>query len=147
MYNPSRAAQESFRDSLLQLLPQRYHPTIVDDGISDDEMVQVLFPEHEFLHLSVVFRMKRPLSHFVGNRPGPGRLKPSAPGRLHPTRSDVDNLAKFVMDSLNGLLYVDDRQVASLHATKVLDAEGDCRGATDVRIRVLTEEDLHDVME
>ena len=78
----------------------------------------------------------------MANRPGPGRLKPSAPGKLYSVRSDVDNLAKFVMDSLNGLVYVDDRQVVNLNAIKVLDSEGLCRGATEVEISVLEEEDL-----
>ncbi|KAL7525213.1 hypothetical protein ACHAXR_000904 [Thalassiosira sp. AJA248-18] len=90
----------------------------------------------------MVFRMKRPKSHFIGNKPGPGRLKPTAPGKLYNTRSDVDNLAKFVMDSLNGIVYDDDRQVVSLNAIKVLDSEGLCRGATDVEISILKEEDI-----
>ena len=157
MYNPSRAAQESFRECLLNLMPRKYHPTIIDDATIDDcdndegdgkgKSVAlpppiVLFPQHDFLKMSITFRMKRPKSHFVGNRPEPGRIKPSAPGKLYSNRSDVDNLAKFVMDSLNGVVYVDDRQVVSLNAIKVLDSEGSCRGATDVEISVLNEEDV-----
>jgi Holliday junction resolvase RusA-like endonuclease len=57
-------------------------------------------------------------------------------------RSDVDNLAKFVMDSLNGVLYVDDRQVVNLNVMKVLDSEGPCFGATEVEICVLREGDM-----
>jgi Holliday junction resolvase RusA-like endonuclease len=33
----------------------------------------------------------------------------------HP--ADVDNMAKLVLDALNGVAWVDDRQIASLHAT------------------------------
>jgi len=151
VYNPSRAAQELFRDCLLDILPRKYHPTILDDGSFLDEEEEegigvsqptVLFPQDDFLKMSIVFRMKRPKSHFVSNKPGPGRLKPSAPGKLHSMRSDVDNLAKFVMDSLNGLVYFDDRQVISLNAIKVLDTEGLCRGGTDVEISVLKEDDF-----
>eukprot|EP00569_Conticribra_weissflogii_P009508 CAMPEP_0171369914 /NCGR_PEP_ID=MMETSP0879-20121228/7676_1 /TAXON_ID=67004 /ORGANISM="Thalassiosira weissflogii, Strain CCMP1336" /LENGTH=279 /DNA_ID=CAMNT_0011878305 /DNA_START=320 /DNA_END=1159 /DNA_ORIENTATION=- len=147
MYNPSQKAQESFRDSLLKILPQKYHPTIIDD-ISDHDDVEatvnptVFFPPDEFLEMSVKFRIKRPLSHFVGNKPGHGRIRPNAPGKLHNSRSDVDNLAKFVMDSLNEVLYVDDRQVVSLKAIKVLDSDGLCRGATEVFIRTLEEDDI-----
>ena len=63
----------------------------------------------------------------------------------------MDNLAKFVLDSLNGLLYEDDRQVVKLCAVKVLDTpvengdggdDGLCLGGTDVEISVLREEDL-----
>ena len=149
VYNPSRPAQDLFRDCLLELLPREHHPTIIDDEDLDDECdgkgtpstPVVLFSQHEFLKMKVVFRMKRPKIHFVGSRPGPGRLKPSAPGKLHSIRSDVDNLAKFVMDALNGLVYVDDRQVVNLNVIKVLDSEGLCRGATDVEISVVKEED------
>mmetsp|Transcript_13467 Transcript_13467/g.29250 ORF Transcript_13467/g.29250 Transcript_13467/m.29250 type:complete len:343 (+) Transcript_13467:154-1182(+) len=148
MYNPSRATQDLFRDCLLELLPRKYHPTIIDDESMDDDddgaapSPTVLFADHEFLKLSISFRMKRPMSHFIGNKPAPGRLKSTAPGKLHSTRSDVDNLAKFVMDSLNGLVYVDDRQVVDLNAIKVLDSEGLCRGATEIEISTLKEEDL-----
>ena len=37
VYNPSKAAQENFKDCLLQLLPRRYHPTILDDDDADDD--------------------------------------------------------------------------------------------------------------
>ena len=35
------------------------------------------------------------------------------------TRGDIDNFCKQVMDSCNGIIYVDDRQIISLHSTKV----------------------------
>ncbi len=167
VYNPSRAAQESFRGALLGLLPSRFHPTVTDNDDEDDDEEEedgmrrggggsssspivpaVLFSEGESLRLSIVFRMKRPASHFVASRrTGPSsRLKPAfSGGRLQPAaaiRSDVDNLAKFVMDSLNGVVYVDDRQVVSLNVVKVLDSEGPCCGATEVEICVLREEDM-----
>ncbi|KAL3823457.1 hypothetical protein ACHAXA_010217 [Cyclostephanos tholiformis] len=168
VYNPSRAAQESFRDRVLELLPSRFRPTITDDDDDDDGdddhddrigergrsqssssskvTPAVLFSEDDCIGLSIIFRMRRPASHFVGSRrTGPGaRLKPAysagwPPGSI---RSDVDNLAKFVMDSLNGVLYVDDRQVVRLSAVKVLDSEGPCLGATEVEICVLSDGDL-----
>ena len=175
VYNPSRPAQESFRDALLGLLPSRFRPTVTDEDDEDEDdddeeedgirrggggggrsssspiVPAVLFSEGESLRLSIIFRMKRPASHFVASRrTGPSsRLKPafsSAGGGLlqqvAAIRSDVDNLAKFVMDSLNGVLYVDDRQVVSLNVMKVLDSEGPCFGATEVEICVLREEDM-----
>lgn len=35
-------------------------------------------------------------------------------------RRDLDNVLKLVMDGLNGVAWVDDQQVASIHARKVL---------------------------
>ena len=153
VYNPSREAQETFRDRLLEMLPSRFRPTITDDDDYGDDggvaVPSVLFSECDCLDLSIVFRMKRPLNHFVASRrAGPNaRLKAAYAGTRWPPdgramRSDVDNLAKFVMDSLNGVLYVDDRQVVRLSAMKVLDSEGSCLGATEVEISVLAEGDL-----
>ena len=39
--------------------------------------------------------------------------------------------------ALNGLIYVDDKQVVQLEALKVLDNDGECLGATSVMISVL----------
>lgn len=36
----------------------------------------------------------------------------------YPKKADIDNLSKFVLDSLNGVLYDDDKQVVRLNATK-----------------------------
>ena len=107
-----------------------------------DEEPQPLFVEEDQLAMKIVFHMKRPNLHFVAGKPGPGRLRPCAPGRLAPIRTDVDNLAKFVLDSFNGLLYVDDRQVASIQVVKIFDNDGHCQGFTEVSIQRLTEDDV-----
>ncbi len=36
-------------------------------------------------------------------------------------KPDLDNLAKSVLDALNGVVYLDDSQLVSLHITKVYD--------------------------
>ena len=41
-------------------------------------------------------------------------------GLEKPTKKpDIDNVAKIVLDSLNGIVYKDDTQIVSLHCTKV----------------------------
>mmetsp|Transcript_26996 Transcript_26996/g.42353 ORF Transcript_26996/g.42353 Transcript_26996/m.42353 type:complete len:268 (+) Transcript_26996:145-948(+) len=147
MYNPSKAAQDLFRDCLLEALPQEHHPVIIDSGDSDLDIPTVMFPENQFLKLSLTFRMKRPNNHFIGSKPGTGRLKPNAPRKYYNNRSgDVDNLCKFVMDSLNQVLYADDRQVVCLNAIKLLDSDGDCKGSTDVEISTLNDEDENNII-
>ena len=46
---------------------------------------------------------------------------------------DVDNLAKSVLDGLNGIAYDDDRQVYSLHVLKLYAAKGEA-SLTEVAI-------------
>jgi Holliday junction resolvase RusA-like endonuclease len=56
---------------------------------------------------------------------------------------DADNLAKFVLDALNGLLYADDSQVVSLESTKALDNIGNCNGRVEVQVWRVLPEHLH----
>ena len=141
MYNPSAKMQMEFRQVVSDMIYPTVPPSSVEEYIesSSAQQPEPIFKEDEYLAVTLLFRLKRPKSHFIGSKPGPGRLRPTSPGKLHTTRTDVDNLAKFVLDSLNDLVYVDDRQIISLHAAKVLDSEGHCEGATEVIIRRLHE--------
>jgi Holliday junction resolvase RusA-like endonuclease len=143
MYNPSAKMQMEFRQVVSDMIYPSEMPSSIEEYIqSTTSEPEPIFKEDEYLAVTLLFRLKRPKSHFVGSKPGPGRLRPTSPGRLHTTRTDVDNLAKFVLDSLNDLVYVDDRQIISLHAAKVLDSEGHCEGATEVMIRKLDEDEM-----
>ena len=138
MYNPSASAQLSFQNITEQIMSN----LTVGTRKVVNETLQPLFSANQPLVLTLVFRMKRPNKHFVSSKPGPGRLRENAPSPVAITRTDVDNLAKFVMDSMNGILYEDDRQIASLHATKIYDSEGYCQGCTEVCCRIIEEDDL-----
>lgn len=45
--------------------------------------------------------------------------------RVKSTRPDVDNIAKFYLDALNGVLFVDDAQVVKLVASKRYGSQGE----------------------
>ncbi len=136
-YNPSVKYQQSFQDALEKLI------SASDIGSMD----YPIFDETEYLVMTLIFRMKRPKNHFVNNRPGPGRLKANAPSQLSSIRSDVDNLTKFVLDSMNGVMYEDDRQITSIHATKLLDNEDICSGSVEVYIRSIDVNDVDKIIE
>jgi len=169
VYNPSAKAQESFRN-LVQAMIWGTEEDInnSNNNHQQDQDAQRLLPTplfgaHAALAMTVIFRTKRPNTDFIGGRPGAGRMRPmmdvaedgsvsdsslTAPTALAPPpRTDVDNLAKFVLDSLNGLLYEDDRQIVSLQATKCRDNEGACQGSTEVYIRVVRDEDLEHILQ
>lgn len=46
----------------------------------------------------------------------------------------MDNLAKFVLDSMNKLVYEDDKQVVKLVVCKLFDSEHGCNGRTVVEL-------------
>lgn len=106
----------------------------------DVDCIEPFFTEDEFLQVKIIFHLKRPNNHFKSNKPGDGRIRPQyQSSRCVSTRVDVDNLAKFVLDSLNGILYVDDRQVVELHVLKLFDNEEECLGKTEVWITRIEE--------
>jgi Holliday junction resolvase RusA-like endonuclease len=45
-------------------------------------------------------------------------------GDIYPARPDVDNIAKTVLDGMNGVIYADDAQVTYLKVTKKYAEEG-----------------------
>lgn len=68
--------------------------------------------------VDVVFALPRPKGHYGSGR-NAHRLKPSAPA--HPiarNKDDVDKLARAVLDSLAGIVFVDDGVVVGLRARK-----------------------------
>ena len=58
-------------------------------------------------------------------------------GRLAMLQPDVDNLAKFVLDSLNGVLFNDDSRVVTLLVTKGWSRDSSSFGSTAIRIHAI----------
>ena len=85
--------------------------------------------------LTIWFYLPRPITDFVGGKRTPGNLKPAAAtDRAAPLLPDIDNLIKFVLDALNGLVYEDDRQIVKITAYKLRDNNMTCTGATRMKI-------------
>jgi Holliday junction resolvase RusA-like endonuclease len=78
------------------------------------------------LRITLTCTFPRLQKHFART----GELRDDAPTYFTNT-PDVDNLAKFVMDALNGTLYKDDRQVVDLHVVKRW-SDSRCGGSTRV---------------
>jgi Holliday junction resolvase RusA-like endonuclease len=67
------------------------------------------------LRVEIVFVFARPVSHF-----GPdGMVRASFVGATHTVKPDLDNLVKLVLDSMNNIVYTDDKQVTEIAARKV----------------------------
>lgn len=69
------------------------------------------------LHVHCTFVFPRPKGHY-GTGKNSLLLKPSAP-YFHTSIPDVDNLTKFVGDSLNGKFWKDDSYIVRLEGLKV----------------------------
>ncbi len=82
----------------------------IREGVTD--AMQGRSPLVVALSVRLTFGMPRPSSK-VWKR----KAMPMYP---HTAKPDVDNLAKAVLDALNGIAYLDDRQVAHLEVFKVV---------------------------
>lgn len=101
MFNPSAKLQKDFAAACSAKLP--------------------LAPLEGAIEATMIFYFKRPKSHY-GTGKNAQTMKPAAvaAGVWHSKKKDLDNLVKFVLDSLNGRAYLDDAQVR--HCLTRLDA-------------------------
>lgn len=81
--------------------------------------------------LELTFYMPRPKAHY-GSGAKSDCLKDSAP-EWHSGKPDLDNLCKFVQDSLNGVFYKDDALIYYLTATKIYSE----RPRTEITIKTI----------
>jgi Holliday junction resolvase RusA-like endonuclease len=96
-YDPSKSAKESFASILQREAPKE--------------------PISAPISLELVFYMSRPRNHYKTGKKAEF-LKDSAP-EYHSGRPDLDNLTKFVQDSLNKIYYRDDSLICQLTAKKI----------------------------
>lgn len=71
------------------------------------------------INMELKFYFQRPKNHY-GTGKKSNVLKETSP-LLHTSRPDVDNLQKFVMDSLNTVFYRDDSLICILSSAKLYD--------------------------
>ena len=75
-------------------------------------------PAEGELFVQIIFRMPTPT---CWSKP---KKEKAERGLIRPTvRPDIDNLVKIVLDGLNGVAFMDDKQVVELYATKWYSAE------------------------
>lgn len=84
--------------------------------------------------------IRRPDTDFISRRRAANNLRSDAQlaqNTFVTVKPDVDNLAKFVLDSLTGVLFADDAQVVDFHCVKLRDDIGLCEGRVALEVSVL----------
>jgi len=118
-YNPAGRKVTAFKALVKAAIPASRHGAVFPSGVP--------------VAVTITFYMRRPDTDFKrGSRIG-GVLKAMVPV-MRPISPDLDNLVKFVLDALNGVLFADDSQVVQLTAWKLLDSVGECQGRTVVEV-------------
>ena len=101
-----------------------------------------IIPRNQPVMIKAWFFLKRPEEDFISRRRVAGRLREEAlldASTVVAIKPDVDNCAKFLLDSLTGALFVDDAQVVSLQMFKLRDTEGLCNGRMQIECSLWTE--------
>ena len=119
VYNPNANGERTFRWTIKQLM---------GGLIKNNET----YFQKRFVEVHLLFEFRRPTSHFTNNNREVGILKADVP--RFPRVCDLDNLAKFVLDALNGLLYDDDSQVVMLTIIKQWSFNHESPGTTILRV-------------
>ena len=96
-YDPSFTDKKKFKSKVLEFNPNK-------------------IPKGNII-LCITFYMPRPKNHYRTGKYS-HLLKKDSP-KLHIVKPDIDNLAKFVMDAMQGILWDDDCYVCALEARKV----------------------------
>ena len=65
---------------------------------------------------------------------------------MAPVKPDIDNLAKFLLDALTGVLFEDDAQVVELQVFKLRDSVGLCNGRVAVYVQVVSNRTPAEIM-
>ena len=97
----------------------------------------VIFPKNVPLKVEIWCFLERPMDHLRNKIRAPDRLKTNLVGELATVVSmkpDNDNLAKFFLDGMEGIIYSNDYQVVDLRVVKARDNEGTCEGRIAIRV-------------
>lgn len=124
-YNPKRQQLQDRRLELMSLTEPYRHG---EQPFFDRNMwliveVDFFFPRPK-IHMK-----KRGMLHYVKQQ-----IRGAFSMAFVRRRVDIDNLSKFLLDVMNGVIYVDDVQVVRLISTKLNDDHGKSRGCTKVKV-------------
>ena len=114
-------AQKRHRHVRMGNFVRQYDPSASDKG-DFLSIVQYNAPKEPFavpLAIAIRFYFTRPKSHFKTGK-NSHIMKDTAP-LWHTSKPDVDNMAKFLMDSLNKIYWKDDSYIADCWITKQYD--------------------------
>ena len=112
---PQKRHRSTFRGGK----PRNYDPS-AQDKKKFKAMVGELGVESALkgdISLNVTFYMPRPKKHYRTGKYA-RLLKKDSPF-WHSTKPDIDNLVKFVMDALQGMLWSDDCKIVRLETSKI----------------------------
>jgi Holliday junction resolvase RusA-like endonuclease len=135
-YNPNRLQKQLLQEQLKKLLKEKML-------LKPPEFP--IFAQGTSVAVSIKVYLSRPLADFKKKTRHPSNLKEEALNNSSPPSGpDVDNLAKFILDAMNGVTYYDDKQIVELNVSKHRDNQGLCKGRTIITVQPYVKTDSFD---
>ena len=134
--NPNKETVKQIKDQLNASLRNDY-------DLTDQDLEEPVY-NGGILVVEIEFYRKPSLDYFIGKKRENG-LKPEFdcgmnwPDSMKP---DVDNLAKLVLDAMEGIIYGDDMKVTKLICTKLIDLTYPYEGRTMIWVKRCCHSDL-----
>ena len=75
--------------------------------------------EDQFISIKIIFKFEVPKSY------SKKKQAEALAGDLRPTKADIDNYIKSVLDGLNKVAFLDDRYICSIEASKIFAEEAE----------------------
>ena len=75
--------------------------------------------KNQFISVKIIFKMAIPKSYSKKKR------EQALNREIFPTRADIDNYIKSILDGLNGVCWEDDRYIFSIEASKIFAEEAE----------------------
>jgi Holliday junction resolvase RusA-like endonuclease len=98
-----------------------------------------MIPRNKPVVLYIYCLLRRPDEDFVGRRREANNLRvEKKENAVLAIKPDNDNLAKFLLDSVTGVLVADDAQFVHISIVKLRDNEGLCEGRVGIHCRQFT---------
>ena len=129
-WNPNRSAVRGFQK---QMIDSIFGAGLAEMYFKKKEDWKTCFDGKVGLVVDIDFKMKPPNTHFVNRGREGKRLKPSVENKW-PRKRDIDNMDKFVLDSMQGVVFDNDVQVVKQTIRKMFHHEGDFEGETVVHV-------------
>lgn len=102
----------------------------------------VLFRGPASIKAVIKFFIPRPNCQFRGPR-SMLNLIDNNKMRSHMNKPDLDNLLKFVLDAMEGIVYANDSHITSINSTKSYDNIGACHGRIVIHLTQMPRENLN----
>jgi Holliday junction resolvase len=118
IYNPSQKEQRKMKEVIKQVIQPHIHASNQD----------VLFKDPVSIKAVIKFFLPRPECHFRRGRSRSVTNVIEKKTKKHIGKPDLDNLLKFVLDAMEGVVYKNDSHITSIKTTKSYDTIGACHG-------------------